>query len=344
MHEFRPSVPADAAELATLLIAAGLHPAVRPEAEQWKYWRARDDWPSHRSYVLTDRGRLIAHGAIIPGVLAWNGERANVVQVVDWAARADVAGAGFSLMKRLSRLVDGAIAIGGSSHTRQILPYLGFKPVGEVTGHVRPLRPLRIFAGGGSRRGWRLLPRFARSVFWAVRAPSAGGEDFAVRRITADALARVRPILPAPRADLAVFERSEAGLRHALECPLVKMELHALERAGRVEGYFLLAIAGSQARLADCWLPSRDRADWCALIHFAVRQARQHPEVAELTAWASDSAFAECLSQCGFHVRNRQPVCLMLRGGRTAPPVTLRVQMLETDAIYLDPQGRSLLA
>jgi hypothetical protein len=343
MREFRPSRPADGAALAALLTGAGLHPVVRPEVEQWKYWSPRGDWPADRSYVLTDDGRLLAHGALVPGVLAWGSERASIVQVVDWAARADAGGAGFSLIKRLSRIADGAISIGGSSHTRQILPHLGFKPVGEVTVHVRPLRPLRIL-GSGSRLGWRLLPRFARSVLWAVRAPSAGGENFTVRRITADTLAQVHPALPAPRADLAVFERTEAGLRHALECPLVKMELYSLERAARVEGYFLLAIAGRQARLADCWVPSRDAADWCALIQCAVRQARLHPAVAELAAWASDALFAEWLSQCGFHVRNRQPISLMMCGGRAAPPVTPRVQMLETDAIYLDPLGQSLLA
>lgn len=344
MREFRPSTPADSAALAALLSAAGLNPVLRPEVELWKYWRLRADWPGDRSYVLTEHGSLIAHGALIPGVLAWGHERARIIQVVDWAARADAAGAGFSLLKRVSRIADGAISIGGSAHTRQILPHLGFKPVGEVVGYVRPLRPLLLLGTRGARAGWRLLPRVARSALWAARASSGGGEDFAVRRITTGTLASVRAVLPAPQADLAVFERSEARLRFALECPLVAMELHALERSGRIQGYFLLAIAGRQARLADCWLASREPADWRALVRCAVRQARQHPAVAELAAWASDPRFAECLAQCGFHPRNRQPVSLMMRGGRDLPPVTLRVQMLETDAIYLDPRGDSLLA
>jgi hypothetical protein len=343
MRNFRPSNPGDAAAIATLLNAAGLHPVVRPDAEHWKYWQPRGDWAGDRSFVLTDDGKLIAHAAIIPGVLAWGGERASIVQVVDWAARADAGGAGFSLMKRLSRIADGAISIAGSSHTRQILPHLGFKPAGEVAGYVRPLRPLRIF-GTRARSRWRLLPRFARSVLWTARAPARGGEEFKVRRITAEALAEVRAALPTASPDLAVLERSEGSLRHALDCPLLPVELHALERSGRLQGYFLIATAGAQARLADCWMVSRDPADWRALIQCAVRQARQHPAVAELAAWASDPLLAECLSRCGFHARSRRPVGLMMRAGRPAPAATLRVQMLDTDAVYLDPRGESLLA
>src|SRR5215831_15581498 len=109
MREFRPSSPADGAAIAALLQTAGLHPVLSPGVEEWKYWRAHADWPTARSYVLTENGTLLAHGAVIPGVLAWGRERARIVQVVDWAARADAAGAGFTLLKRLSRIVDGAI-------------------------------------------------------------------------------------------------------------------------------------------------------------------------------------------------------------------------------------------
>jgi hypothetical protein len=341
MRAFRPSNPADAAALAALLSAAGLHPDVRADVQRWKYWQPREDWPRDRSFVLTHHGRLIAHGALIPGVLAWGGERVRIVQVVDWAAAPDAVGAGFSLMKHLSRIADGAIAIGGSPQTRQILPHLGFEPAGKVLGYVRALRPLRIF-GARARARWRLLPRFARSLLWTVRAPSGGGEEFTVRRVPAERLSEVRAALPAPSADLAVLERSEAGLRYALGCPLVHMELHALERAGRLQGYFLIAVAGRQARLVDCWMVTREPGDWRAMIQCTVRQARQHPDVAELAAWASDPLFAACLAQCGFHVRNTQPLGLRMHARLSAMTATLRVQMLDTDAAYLAPQGQSL--
>ncbi|HLJ39451.1 MAG TPA: hypothetical protein VKT54_13685 [Steroidobacteraceae bacterium] len=338
---FRPTTPADAAAIAALLGEAGLHPITRPEVEQWKYWQAGRGWPGARSFTLAEGGALIAHAAIVPGVLAWGSERARIVQVVDWAARSGSAGAGVTIMKRIGQLADGMLAIGGTGHTRQILPHLGFRPAGEVTACVRTLRPLRII--GARQGGWRVLPRVARSVLWTLSAPSSGSGDFTVRRLSTDTLSQVLAALPAPSADLAVFERSEDTLRHALECPLVPMELHALERTGRVQGYFLLAIAGRQARLADCWMVTPDRADWRALIQHAVQRAGEHRGVAELVAWGSGALLTDLL-ECGFHARGTQPVLLMMRTGREAPAATLRVQMLDTDAAYLDPRGQSLSA
>jgi hypothetical protein len=337
MRDFRPSNPADGAAIAALLASAGLHPVARPDVERWKYWQPYGDWPGARSYVLTDDGEVIAHGAVIPAVAAQGSRRTTIIQVVDWAARADAAGAGVALMKRLVRLADAALAVGGSSQTRQILPYLGFAPVAQVTVYVRPLRP-RIFGSGGFRAPWRSLPRFVRSLLWTLSAPRGQGAAFGVRRVTADTVADLRPTLPAPYPGLTILERSEAALRHALACPLVPMELYAVERSGRVQGYFLIAIAGRQARLVDCWSASRDAADWRGLIQCAVRQAREHAEVAELAAWASDALLAECLARCGFHARDKQPVSLKMPSG-SAPPGTLRVQMLDTDAPYLDPRG-----
>lgn len=341
MREFRPSNRADGAAIVALLEGAGLHPVARPDVEQWKYWQPYGDWPGARSYVLTEHGKVIAHGALIPAVIAQSNRRSRAVHVVDWAARTDAPGAGVVLLKRLLRFADAALAVGGSSQTRQILPHLGFHSVGEVTGYVRSLRPLRIFGTGGTRAGWRLLPRFARSLLWTVSAPSGGCEGLTVRRVTADTLTELRTALPTPGSDLAILERSETGLLHALACPLVPMELYAVGKSGRVQGYFLLAVAGRQARLTDCWVASREPADWRALIQCAVRQARQHPDVAELTAWASDKLLAECLVQCGFRARNRQPVSLKMPPG-SATTSALRVQMLDTDMPYLDPQGEVL--
>jgi hypothetical protein len=338
---FRPTTPADAAAIAALLTEAGLHPITRPGIEEWKYWQSGRGWPGPRSFTLAEGDALIAHGAIVPGVLAWGEERARIVQVVDWAARSGTAGAGVAIMKRIGQLADGMLAIGGTGQTRQILPHLGFRPAGEVTACVRTLRPLRIL--GDRRSGWRVLPRVARSMLWKLSAPSGGAGNFTVRRLSLETLPQVLAALPSPSADLAVFERSADTLRHALECPLVSMELHALERAGRVQGYFLLAIAGRQARLADCWMVTADPADWRALIQRAVQRAREHRGVAEVVAWGHDALLAR-LQECGFHARGTQPVLLMMRPGRQRPAATLRVQMLDTDAAYLDPRGQSLSA
>jgi hypothetical protein len=341
-YKLRPSSPADARAIAALLVEAGLHPVARPDVEQWKYWQADCGWTGDRSFVLTAGEAVIAHGAIVGGALLSERERNSIVMVVDWAARPDAAGAGITLMKLLRQNADGMLAIGGSVHTRRILPHLGFKPCGEVTSYVRPLRPLRLLRGRA--RGWRLVPRLARSIWWMLRAPARGHDAFTVRRISAETLSELRPVLPAPSPEFAVFERNETSLRHALKCPLVPMELYALERSGALQGYFLLAIAGLQARLADCWMTSSDPADWRALVQCAVQRARRHPRVAETIAWASDPLLDRALSECGFHARGTQPVSILMRAGRAAPAGRLRVQMLEGDAAYLEPGGGSLLA
>jgi hypothetical protein len=338
---FRPSTPADATAIAALLEEAGLHPVVGHDVERWKYWQSDGGWSDTRSFVLTEGERLIAHGAVVPGTLAWGQQRARVVQVVDWAARPGAAGAGFALMKRLGQLADGMLSIGGTAQTRQILPHLGFKPAGEVVYCVRTLRPLRIV--GSRLPAWRLLPRVARSLVWTARAPPDIPDDFTMRRVSPDALAGLGAALPAPAADFAVLERSAPSLRHILGCPLVPMELHALERSGRVQGYFLLAIAGRQARLADCWMATGDPGDWRSLVRRAVQRAREYPDTAEVVAWASDPLLSRALGDCGFHARGAHPVRLMMRAGR-AGPASVRVQMLDTDAAYLEPHGDSLLA
>lgn len=330
---FRPSTPQDAPQIVALIASAGLNPNVRPQDLQWKYWQDRADSPGPRSFVLCDGSRIIAHGSAIPGSIAWEDQRARIVQVVDWAALPEAAGAGLSLMRHVCRTADIAVSIGGSQTTRRIMPLIGFRPHGEITGFVRPLRPLRIMRGG-TRGGWRVLPRVLRSVLWASRAPRAEAGQWEVRRIGVEQLHCLGPVLPRPTGGMAVAERSEASLRHILACPIVPAELHALVAAGTVRGYFLLTFAPGQARLADLCIDTDDPADWRALILCAVRQARQHPQVAEIAAWASTGDLAERLRECGFHPRNTHPVQLMVRG-RFNVPARLRLQMIETDAAYL---------
>lgn len=332
----------DAPGIDALLRQAGLHPDTRPETQRWKYWQERADWPGSRSFLLTDDGEPVAHGAIVPGELAWRTGRARIVHLVDWAANPRVSGVGVVLMKRIAQLADGLLAVGVSALGRQILPHVGFKSVGAATGYVRTIRPGRIL-GSGSYSS-RTLARFARSVVWTARAPARERDTFRVRRITSDTLRDLLAVLPTPVGDLAVFRRSEESLRYALACPLVPTEIHALERSGRVLGYFVLTLAGRQARLVDCWMDTAEPADWCSLILCAVQRAGQHPQVAELATWASDPLLLGCLSQSGFHPRITQAVLLMMRPGLPPPPATLRVQMLDSDAAYLYRPGEGLWA
>jgi hypothetical protein len=336
-------VPGDAPAIVALMKEAGLQPHVQLEHLQWKYWRERPDWCGPRSYVLTDGQELVAHCAIVPGTLRSEKGEASVVHLIDWAARRSVAGAGILLMMHVARSSDFLLGIGGSRDTLAIMPKLGYQSCGMVTGYVRTLAPLGILKRPVPS-SWKLLPRIARSTYWTIAAPRCELAGWEVRRIRTGEVERVCGAFPAPRPGLAVLGRNVEVLRHALLCPIVPVELYALERARKVGGYFLLSYAPGQARLVDCWMNSGDPADWRAVIHGAVQQARHRGGVAELTAWSSDPTLDSVLSECGCHARMTLP--LYLRHSRREPisAETVRVQMLDDDAFYLYFGGNALWA
>jgi hypothetical protein len=311
----------------------GLTPNLDPAELHWKYWLERPDWPQPRSFVLTRGTEILAHAAGIPGHYSWHGQRVRTLHVIDWAARPSAAGAGVSLMKYLARGADALLAIGGSAHTLQLLPHLGFRIRGSATGYVRPLRPLRLL-GPSVHAIWKVPPRLLRSVLWRMQAPPVDIDGWTVTRVHGDDASRLGPILPRPASGMAVLERGPDLFRYALACPIASMELFSVARDGRARGYFLLSFALRQARLADCWMDSADYAEWRALLQCAVQEASHHPFAAELAAWASDPMLSRCLRESGFRARNEWPVQLLGPHDPALVPPSLRVQMLDNDAAY----------
>lgn len=311
----------------------GLIPNSRPADLWWKYWEERADWPGPRSFVMARGNEILAHAAGIPGHYRWDGRRVSTLHVIDWAARPSAAGAGVALMKHLAQGADALLAIGGSAQTLQILPHLGFRMRGSVTGYVRSLRPVRLLAPS-VHATWKVPPRFLRSVLWSLQAPRVDTDGWTVSRVELDDWSRIAAILPAPTSGMAVLERSADLFRYALACPIASIRLFSVEQGGRARGYFLLAFALRQARLADCWMDSADPADWRVLVQCAVREARGHSLAAELATWASDPTLSRCLRECGFHARNESPVQLLGPRNSALLPPALRVQMLDSDAAY----------
>ena len=330
----RPSTPDDAPAIIALMREVGLAPHVEPAHLQWKYWQARADWPGSRSFVLTDGRDLLAHGAVMPGTLRSGSSRAGAIHMIDWAARRDAVGAGVSLMKHVGCLTDFLFGIGGSAQTLKIMPLIGYQPCGVVTGYARPLAPLALLNRPSQPR-WKRLPRLARGILWSMTAPSDVSPGWRTRRVGEDEVERIAALGSAATSDHAVLERSAAFLRHALACPIVPVELFALERFGRIHGYFLLSYAPGQARLADWWVDSQDSADWHALVHAAVRQAKEKGRFAELVVWASDPVQSRFLEDCGFHRRLTLPIYFRRSGRLEVPSDGVRVQMLDNDAFYL---------
>jgi hypothetical protein len=338
LSSIRPTTPADAPALGVLMAEAGLRPNSEPAHLEWKYWHQRADWPGARSFVMTRGAELLAHAAIIPGACLVGArglptQRVQTAHVIDWAAHPSATGAGVSLMKYIRQSSNALLAIGGSAQTLRLLPHLGFRSLGVVTCYVRPLHPARILTPSAHPVS-TLLPRLARSMLWTLQAPPNETNGWSVRHVDSDELSRVCSVLPAPAAETVVLERSEELFRYALACPISSMSLYVVERSGRTRGYFLLAFALRQARLADWWLDSGDPADWRALLQCAVLQAKQHPHAAELIAWGSDVALSERLLDCGFHARAEMPVQMLAPRNPELAEYTLRVQMLDNDAAY----------
>ena len=335
----RPSGPEDAAAIGALMSEAGLRSNTEPRHLHWKYWQERPEWAGSRSYVLTDGSTVLAHAGVVPATLLADGRRLRLAHVIDWAARRSEVGAGVVLMKHVGRLTEALYGIGGSADTVKILPQIGFRPCGAVAGYVRPLSPFNLYREVGLR-SWRIAPRMARSMLWLIRASRPSLEGWSARPLEEREIDRIAPVLPQARGGVAVLERGEALFRYMLACPIVPMALYALEHGGRVRGYFLLAIAGGQTRLADAWVDSAEPTDWRALVGCAVREASRRREAAELVAWSSDPRLAQALGENGFHRRFTLPI--MLRGARAASAPALRVQMLDNDALYLY-EGRNQL-
>jgi hypothetical protein len=318
----------------------GLRPNSEPAHLEWKYWRTRLDWPGVRSFVMTRGDEILAHAAFIPGAcleaLGSPAQRVKTRHLIDWAARPTATGAGVSLLKYVGQGTDALLAIGGSAQTLALLPHLGFRAAGQATCLVRPLHPLRILTRSQYPVA-KLLPRLARSTYWKMRAPSGNRAGWTSRAIEPGELSSLDAVLPAPRSGLSVFERGAEMFQYALACPIASMELYALEQAGRLRGYFLLAFAFRQARLADCWVDSDEPTDWRAMIQCAVARASEHGQAAELAAWASDSRFSQQLLDCGFHVRDALPVQVLAARNPELPESAVRVQMLDNDAAYRHP-------
>ena len=306
----RPSVPEDAPAIIALMRQAGLDPHVESVHLHWKYWRERPDWPGSRSFVLTNGSDLLAHGAVVPGILCWGAQRARVVHMIDWAARREALGARVTLLRHIAGLADFLLGILG-----------------------RPVRP-----------AWKQGPRIVRSALWCWSAPRPALNGWTARRIETGELEQLHSVLPTERSGITVVERSAALFRHVLACPIVPVELFVLERNGQTGGYFLLSYAPGQARLADAWMLSEDPADWWALAHAAVQQAQCRGGMAELALWASDCDFAQILRAAGFQERLSLPIYLRPSVGESVPSTTPRVQMIDNDAYYLHFGGNELWA
>ena len=344
---FRSTNPTDESAIRALLqqaygVASG-HPMFEARHLRWKYWEPRADWQGSRSYVLTRQDRIIAHAAIVPAVCSWGTERLKLLHVIDWAAYPEARGAGNTLMRHIGTLADAIVTSDGAAVALRLLPFLGFADSGTVvTQYARPIRPLLYLTDAAAPR-WRLAARCVRNTLWAVRAPAGAPGVQRSRPVEAGGLGGAPIPWPLPRHGRAVLERSAAVMSYWLQCPAAPVEFHVVESGAAAEGYFVLAYAPGQARLADCWLDCDTPAAWDALVQLAVQQAARHSAVAEVAAICSEPLLAAALQRCGFHARSSRPLLVRANGVRL-PAAGIRIQMLDDDTAYRHGGSRTFWA
>ncbi len=334
--EFQNTSPRDSSAVAAFLqrifdVAPGL-PLVEPRHLHWKCWEDRSDWPGSRGYVMVKEGEIQAHGTVVPLCCVNGRQQLRMIYLIDWAADPKAVGSGVTLMKRIARMADAVIAVGGSEMTQKVLPQLGFKVCGEVTKFARPLRPLRRLAG--QNVSVRAAAQFARSLLWSLRAQSVRTQGWTASRIAPEQLASAAIRWPRAKEGAAIFERTAETMAYFLKCPAARMEFYSVAEHGSSRGCFLLAYAPGQARIADFYIDSEDPRDWRILIQLAVSQAMRDPAVAEVVSMASDPLTRQALLDSGFHPRGHSPLRLLPAKG-VELPAEIRFQMIDSDAAYL---------
>src|SRR3954454_6634602 len=242
---FRPTTLADQPRLAEFLsrhLGLGIgHPAVDAELMMWKYWRPRSDISAPRSYVLEREGCILSHAGLWPLRLVGQSQQWSGVHMIDWAADPAAPGAGVSLVRRLTQLVDFIVSFGGSAATQRVLPAFGFRTVGEMWTAARPIRPLRQCALTPALH-WRYAARAVRNVTWSAFPQRAGYRE--CRPIKPDIYAR-----SAQNAVTLSLHRPLGLCEYLLDCPCARFEYYSIGVDEDVA--VCVSTAGHQIRLVD---------------------------------------------------------------------------------------------
>ncbi len=335
--QFRPTRPEDGPAISLFMQEvfgmAPSHPGLEPRQMQWKYWNAHPDWEGSRGYLIERDQQIVAHGSVVPLTCAFGDRRLKLVDLIDWAARPGNPGAGITLLKRVSHLVDGVFIAGGTAPAQKVFDSLGFREIGKASVYVLPLAPIARFFHAPDF-SWKGPAKLARNILWRMQASTTQGKNWTVRRLAAESIAATVFPRPHPGAHPAVFERSPESIAHLLECPVAPAQFYLVEKNGTACGYFVLTQAVAQSRIAEAWVEPGTAADWMALYALAAGVAeRQNRAIEVITMVSGDHAAQEGLRMAGFRARGQSPLRLSIRSGDY--PAGIRYQMVDNDNAWL---------
>ena len=139
----------------------------RPDVLCWKYFTPHPEWKGTRSFIVKDDDNtIVAHGGVWPVSFITSTAEVRVINLIDWAGTSAVPGIGVLLLKRVAAMADVMLAVGGSLHTRQILPKLGYHNCGDLRMYAKVVRPWRQLWTTPSHN-WKTPFRLVRNVIWS---------------------------------------------------------------------------------------------------------------------------------------------------------------------------------
>ena len=335
--ELHRTEPAELETVANLLVNVFALPEdsllVKRKVLEWKYFAVGPQWEGSRSYVLRKAEKIFAHCGVWPLNLYFADRQVTCLCYIDWAGLSVLPGTGFILKKKLMKLSQTSIVVGGSEETRQIVPKLGFAHIGDVGLFARVIRPWRQSRSRPPEGLVKRTARLVRNTLWSMSGgrPARDWSARRVRAFTADFDFKNAFGYPTPYRDADY-------LNFWLRCPAGDVTGHELMRDGVRMGYFLLSRVGKQTRIADIRVNSEDSNDWDAGYSIAAETAGQDPETFEILAVASTPFAVQSLKACGFRSRGGMPFYLYDPKQLLKGHLPMFWNMVEGDAAFLsDP-------
>jgi len=304
----------------------------QPDVLRWKCFAPHPFWEGSRGYALRYQGAIAAFGCMVPCRFLTGAGPVASCNMIDWAARKTVPGAGAMLYRHIQELTGTMINIGGTAEARILLPQIGFQARVERHRYARVLRPWRHFQQARPK-DWKSPLRLARDLGALGRIFSDAGALVARR---ADGPPDFpAEVLPDPAVtNQTVCERSPELVAYTLACPAARMDAFVLERDHAPAGYFLLSRIGFECRIADLWIRSNDPRVWAEAYAAATAAASSDPGINEVTAAASAPLETGALQRAGFRRTHSEPVFVKDPENRLADRKDFAIGFLENDGYY----------
>ncbi len=303
-----------------------------PRLLEWKYLYPRAGWQGSRSYLMEKNGNIVAHAGVGPVSFRLpTGQLVNSLTIMDWGADSTVPLAGITLFRKLMGKAPTAFIIGGAPVTRQIMPHIGFRPVGDALTYAAWLRPWQEF---------RTRPRTGRSV---LRLLHGLAHPVPVRSRLSRQWESVRvsefddslqPILSGEKRAWTFCQRTVVDLNYLLRCPHLEMRGFLLKREGRLGGYFIIGKSGWEARLLDFVIDSEDVNDWKHACAAATNTALLDPEVCRIRILSTVPVLSQALAWNGYWCQYEEPIVIHDPSKALAGAFPVSFQLFDGDSGY----------